>query len=81
MNAQLTMNLNTDNAWAFAVKRPARSGRSLRRTGREVRDYIISASSIEARRLGVRSGMHYAEAKKLIPHIRVILIGEGRRKR
>ena len=81
MNAQLTMNLDTSNSWAFAVKRPSRSGRSLRNTVRVVRDYIILASSIEARRLGVKSGMHYAEAKKLIPQIRVILIGEGRHKR
>lgn len=50
-------------AWAFAA--------SKRRSARK--QSIITACSKEARALGIRIGMHYEEAKLLLPDLRIIV--------
>jgi hypothetical protein len=60
-----------NNNWAFAVRRP---GRKWHR-GVGVRDYIISACSAEAKRMGLEAGTRYDQAKVLIPDLKVILLG------
>ena len=80
MNAtQLNLELNAEtqikNTWAFAVDE---SNLALRRRQlADLRDYVISSCSKEAKRLGVRAGMRYSEAKALIPDMRILVIGGG----
>lgn len=63
------------NTWAFAVDE---SNFVLRRRQlADLRDYVISSCSKEAKRLGVRAGMRYSEAKALIPDMRILVIGGG----
>ena len=73
MNLQLNFSTTTDNSWAFAVRKPGRM--SWHRGARDMRDYIISACSVEAKSFGIRTGMRYGQAKALIPDLRVILLG------
>ena len=68
-------NTQIKNTWAFAVDE---SNLALRRRQlADFRDYIISSCSKEAKRLGVRAGMRYSEAKALIPDMRILVIGGG----
>ena len=81
---QLDMNLsapiNTKNLWAFAVdinrqqsvfKKPRKNIN--REKARGLSACVISAVSREARAYGVRAGMRYTEAKKLIPELRILI--------
>jgi nucleotidyltransferase/DNA polymerase involved in DNA repair len=76
---QLNLELSTEeqikNTWAFAIDE---SNFALRRQRlADLRDYVISSCSKEAKRLGVRAGMRYSEAKALIPDMRILVIGGG----
>ena len=66
---QLRMNVTTpeDNrhAWAFAVKQ--------RRSLRAGKVYVITSVSRQAKTLGVQAGMALADAKLLLPELRVLI--------
>lgn len=76
---QLNLNLankeQLNRTWAFA-KSP---GGSRRRSMKNIRSSVITACSKEAKNLGVRAGMRYEEAKMLIPEMKVLVIGGGKR--
>lgn len=75
LNLELDTKEQIKNTWAFAVDD---TGFTLqRRKLAGFRDYIISSCSKEAKRLGVRAGMRYSEAKALIPDMRILVIGGG----
>lgn len=61
---QLDLNLATPEqlhrTWAFA----SRSGR------------VITACSAQAKAFGIQVGMHYSDAKALIPDMRILLVGK-----
>lgn len=59
-------------AWAFARKPSVAQLK-------DVRDAVITSCSREAKLLGIRAGMRYEEAKLLIPDMRILVIGGGRR--
>jgi len=63
------------NTWAFAIDRSNFTRQ--RQQLADLRDYVISSCSKEAKRLGVRVGMRYSEAKALIPDMRILVIGGG----
>lgn len=64
------------NIWAFAIDKGnfARKRRKIT----DLRDCSITSCSKEAKTLGIRVGMHYHDAKGLIPQMRVLVIGGGR---
>lgn len=55
-----------ENAWAFAAH-PKRVGR------RSLKHSVITACSRQARALGVRAGMHYEDAKLVLPELKVFV--------
>lgn len=65
-NLQVATKEQIQNAWAFAAH-PKRAGR------RSLRHSVITACSRQARALGVRAGMHYEDAKLVLPELRVLL--------
>jgi uncharacterized protein YunC (DUF1805 family) len=82
MNTTSQLNLNLTNReqlktiWAFAIDK--RNFANKRRRFTDFRDCVITSCSKEAKALGVRAGMHYNDAKRLIPQMRVLVIGGGR---
>lgn len=60
---QLNLNLATSDqlrrTWAFA----SRSSR------------VITACSAQAKAFGIQIGMHYDDAKALVPEMRILLVG------
>lgn len=66
LQARLAGVERVEHAWAFAAqpKRPGR--RSLKRS-------VITACSRQAKLLGVRAGMHYEDAKLVLPELKVFL--------
>ncbi len=72
----LQLNLNViskeelRHAWAFAVDRSSRYPRRRRRT---LNTCVITSASREARSLGVRAGMLCADAKLLLPDLKVLV--------
>jgi len=66
-------NQQIKNTWAFAIDRSNLNRR--RKQLVDLRDCVISSCSKEAKALGVRAGMHYADAIALIPDMRILVIG------
>lgn len=58
-----------NNAWAFAASKRRRTYKSS----------VITACSKQAKILGIRAGMHYEEAKLLLPELRVLVYRGGHR--
>lgn len=81
MDTSLQLNLNladkeqTNRAWAFAKTPYGNRSRSLKK----VKSSVITSCSKEARNLGIKEGMRYEEARLLIPEMKVLVIGGGRR--
>ncbi|HUP26450.1 MAG TPA: hypothetical protein VM124_02265 [Candidatus Limnocylindrales bacterium] len=77
---QLRMNTaNKDqikNAWAFAVDKD-HAGRRVRvgNAWRHLNHSVITACSKEAKNLGIRAGMHYEDARTLLPELKVLVYG------
>lgn len=61
------------NTWAFAVDTNGFANKRHQIT--RLKNCVISSCSKEAKLLGIRAGMHYADAKALIPHMRILVIG------
>ncbi len=57
------------DAWAFA----SNSRRRIRKAS------VITACSKQAKDLGIRAGMGYEEAKRLLPELRVLVYRGGQR--
>ncbi len=68
---QLTTREHLRQTWAFAVPGRGHNRRKLR----GLRHYVISSCSKEAKALGVTVGMHYEDAKSLVPEMRILPIG------
>lgn len=72
---QLMMNIATKeqikHSWAFAAYQPSVRHRRIKRLNQAV----ITAVSKEARNLGITAGMRVAEARLLLPDLRVLLYG------
>ncbi len=72
---QLMMNVTTKEqmkrAWAFAAYQPGNRRQRMKRLNQG----IITAASKEARKLGITTGMRVAEAKLLLPDLRILLYG------
>lgn len=66
VNLQLADKEQLRHAWAFAMQ-PKRAGR------RSLRRSVITACSRQAKLLGVRAGMHYEDAKLVLPELKVFL--------
>jgi nucleotidyltransferase/DNA polymerase involved in DNA repair len=66
MNLQVAQKEELRHAWAFAAH-PKRVGR------KSLRNSIITACSKQARALGVKAGMHYEDAKLILPELKVFL--------
>ena len=68
---QLSLNITTKEqiarSWAFAVDTSGRTCKSLR----DINHCLITAVSHEAKVLGVRAGMAIAEARLLLPELKV----------
>lgn len=62
-NLHLATKDQIKNAWAFAAGKRRRTYKSS----------VITACSKEAKALGIRAGMHYEEAKQLLPELRVLV--------
>jgi nucleotidyltransferase/DNA polymerase involved in DNA repair len=67
-NLQVTTKEELRHAWAFAAH-PKRPGR------RSLRHSVITACSRQAKALGVRAGMHYEDAKLVLPELKVFVYG------
>jgi nucleotidyltransferase/DNA polymerase involved in DNA repair len=61
--------------WAFAIDKqpPAKRYIPSTKPKANLHRYLITACSKEAKAFGVRVGMTYAEAKRLVPNIRVLV--------
>lgn len=61
--------------WAFAVDREPPTKRYVpsSRPRRNLHRYYITACSQQAKAFGVRIGMTYSEARRLVPNMRVIV--------
>lgn len=65
------------HSWAFLVN--TRRGTVIRRRprsgapSRNLYHYVVVACSKEAKAFGVRAGMRYDEARKLVPNLRVLV--------
>jgi len=68
LNLDLTNTEQLKRIWAFARKTPASRMKGSRNA-------VITACSREAKLLGIQVGMHYEEAKLLIPGMRILVIG------
>jgi hypothetical protein len=55
-----------EHAWAFAAHPKVPGRPSLRRS-------VITACSRQAKLLGVRAGMHYEDAKSILPELKVFM--------
>ncbi len=70
---QLSLNVTTKaqikHCWAFAVD----TSGSRRKSLRDINRCVITAASREARALGVRAGMATAEARLLLPELKVFV--------
>jgi hypothetical protein len=66
MNLQIVEKEQLQHAWAFAAH-PKRSGR------RSLHRSVITACSKQAKLLGIRAGMHYEDAKLVLPELKVFL--------
>lgn len=73
-----TLRSSTKHTWAFLVHtkkgfthRRGVPGRTAPKRNRY--QYMVVACSKEARAFGVRAGMRYDEARKLIPDLRVLV--------
>lgn len=60
-------------AYAFAASPVRRRRQSLRARNHA----IITACSKEAKRFGIRAGMRYEEATRLMPDIRILIYGRN----
>jgi nucleotidyltransferase/DNA polymerase involved in DNA repair len=61
-------------AWAFAAYRPGHQRQRLQRFNQAV----ITSVSKEAKVLGIKAGMRVADARQLLPDLRILLYGSGR---
>ncbi len=68
---QLTLNMTTKEqiarSWAFAIDTSGRKRKALR----DINHCVITAASREAKILGIRAGMAIAEARLLLPELKV----------
>lgn len=71
----ITTSIKDKYFWAFAVdsEPPARRYVPSTRPKKNLQRYRITACSQQAKAYGVRIGMTYREAKKLVPNMRVIV--------
>jgi len=81
-NTQLPLTLATSEqiqqAWAFAkaTHKATKTAASRRRKAMaDASQSIITACSKQARLLGVRTGMTYADAKQQLPELKILVIG------
>lgn len=77
---QLTMKLEVPKpkaAWAFAIdtgKHVSKSRtRKFRSISYDMSRTVITACSREAKQFGVKAGMRYEEAKRIIPDMRILV--------
>lgn len=75
MQMTISHAMNDKLFWAFAVDStpPVRRYVPSTRPKRNLQRYIITSCSQQAKAMGVKAGMTYSDAKKLIPAIRVIV--------
>lgn len=73
LSHRLTDEQQIKRTWAFAVDN--RRFKDKREQLSTYRDCLITACSKEAKKLGIRVGMKYSEAKAIIPNIRIMVIG------
>jgi hypothetical protein len=76
MNLNLATKEQIKHAWAFAVD----TGRGRRKTfmpnARQQSKLVITSCSRQAKLLGIRVGMHYDEARLLLPDLKVFVYGQ-----
>lgn len=75
MQLSLSNAMNQKYFWAFArdVLPPTKRYRPSLTPRRNLDRFFITACSRQAKAYGVKAGMTYGEARKLVPHIRVIV--------
>lgn len=75
MQLSLTASVDKKYFWAFAkdIRPPSKRYRPSLTPTRNLGRYYITACSRQAKAYGVRIGMTYDEAKKLVPQMRVIV--------
>lgn len=75
MRINLSPSVNDKYLWAFAVDKepPMRRYVPSTKPRRNLHRYYITACSKQAKAFGVRIGMTYSDAKKLVPNMRVII--------
>lgn len=68
---------NTNLYWAFAlddsIDRKAKKRRLTRPPKRNLNNYRIISLSPKLKELGVRAGMLYGDAKKIMPEMRILI--------
>lgn len=75
MQLSLAQAANIKYFWAFArdVSPPAKRYRPALQPRRNLKRYVITSCSKQAKAYGVKAGMTYAEARHLVPGMRVIV--------
>jgi hypothetical protein len=80
---QLRMNTATEDqikhAWAFAVDKNHTGKRArMGQAWRHLNHSVITACSKEAKNLGIQAGMHYKDARALLPELKGASRGHGK---